>query len=52
MSNRDNSNSSIDVKDAQEILEIIGKLDPWQKQLALATLRGAALMSECSEKGA
>lgn len=52
MSNNDFINNSIDVKDAQEILEIIGKLDPWEKQIALATLRGAVLMSECNKKGA
>lgn len=38
--------NAIDVKEAQELLEIFGSLDNETKELALATLTGMRLVSE------
>jgi hypothetical protein len=38
--------NAIDIKEAQELLEIFGSLDNETKELALATLTGMRLVSE------
>jgi hypothetical protein len=44
--------NSIDLNDAKEIFEILGKLNDRQKELMLASLRAAAVIADCDRKGA
>lgn len=44
-------NDSINIKDVQEVIALIGKLNDKQKEIVLATLRGAVLIAD-AEKGA
>lgn len=45
------NNNNINVKDVQEVIELISKLDEEQKKMVLAALRGAVLIAEAdSEK--
>lgn len=39
------------IEDLQEMKELIGKLDPEQKKIVLATVKGAVLMAECERGG-
>jgi F0F1-type ATP synthase beta subunit len=39
-------------KDLQEMITLIDKLNPEQKKIVLATLRGAVLIADADKKGA
>lgn len=45
-------NESINLKDIQEVISLIGKLNDKQKEIVLATLRGAVLIADSNNKGA
>jgi len=45
-------NESINLKDIQEVISLIGKLNDKQKEIVLATLRGAVLIADSDKKGA
>lgn len=41
-------NETIEVKELQELISLISRLDPEQKKTVLATIRGAVLMADSS----
>lgn len=43
---------NINIQDAQKVLELFSKLDNKKKEIALATLTGMVLVTECDKKGA
>jgi hypothetical protein len=45
-------NDSINIKDVQEVISLIGKLNDKQKEIVLATLRGAVMIADSNKKGA
>ncbi len=46
----ENASKSINVKDVQEIIDLISNLDDEQKKLVLAALRGAVLIADTDKK--
>lgn len=45
-------NATVNVKDVQEVLSLISKLDEKEKELVLATLRGAVMIADSNKKEA
>jgi hypothetical protein len=45
-----NENDNLNIKDLQEVIVLIGKLNPKQKEIVLATLRGAVLIADSEAK--
>lgn len=43
---------SVDLNDIQEIISLLSKLTEGQKQIVLASLRGAVLIADSDQKGA
>ncbi|MFA5714980.1 MAG: hypothetical protein WC998_04535 [Candidatus Paceibacterota bacterium] len=48
----ENNSENINIKDVQEVISLIGKLNDKQKELVLATLRGAVMIADSGKKGA
>jgi hypothetical protein len=47
-----NNTVSVDLNDIQEIISMLSKLDEKQKQIILASLRGAVLIADTNKKEA
>ncbi|MFA5305961.1 MAG: hypothetical protein WC365_00790 [Candidatus Babeliales bacterium] len=43
-------NDSINIRDFQEVISLIGKLNDKQKELVLATLRGAVMIADSNTR--
>lgn len=43
---------SVDLNDIQEVISMLGKLNENQKQIVLASMRGAVLIADSEQKGA
>lgn len=43
---------SVDLDDIQEVISMLGKLNENQKQIVLASMRGAVLIADAEKKGA
>lgn len=52
MSKVNSENDSINIRDVQEVISLIGKLNDKQKETVLATLRGAVMIVDSDKKGA
>jgi len=52
MSENNLENENINIKDVQEVISLIGKLNDKQKEIVLATLRGAVMIADSDKKGA
>jgi hypothetical protein len=47
-----NDKAANEFKDLQEVIALIGRLNPEQKKIVLANLRGAVLIADADKKGA
>jgi len=52
MAEKQRNTATVDLNDIQEIISLIGKLDENQKQIILASLRGAVIIADSEKKGA
>jgi hypothetical protein len=43
--------TTVEVSDVQEVISLISKLDDNQKQIVLASLRGAVLIADSEKRG-
>lgn len=49
--NTEKKTTTVDLNDVQEIISLLSKLDENQKQIVLASFRGAVLIADTEKKG-